>query len=130
MSWEPGRERVRELIDAGKVEQVTPDLVVAHRMLADAGRHLATASQANTRVATTRDLPATTSTMPLPWLPRRAKRPPRSLARMFLPAGYSGGPGPCWELPRFEGEQHNAADPDSGDPRHLGYGANVAWGIL
>lgn len=46
MSWEPGRERVRELIDAGEVEQVTPDLAIARRMLEDAGRHLATASQA------------------------------------------------------------------------------------
>lgn len=46
MSWEPGRERVRELIDAGDVDQVTPDLKIARRMLADAGRHLLTASQA------------------------------------------------------------------------------------
>jgi hypothetical protein len=46
MSWEPGRVRVREMIDAGEVEQVTPDLAIARRMLEDAGRHLATASQA------------------------------------------------------------------------------------
>ena len=46
MSWGPGRERVRELIVAGEVEQVTPDLAIARRMLEDAGRHLATASQA------------------------------------------------------------------------------------
>jgi hypothetical protein len=46
MSWEPGRERVRELIDAGEVERVTPDLTIARRMLEDAGRHLSTASQA------------------------------------------------------------------------------------
>jgi hypothetical protein len=46
MSWEPGRERVRELIDAGEVEQVTSDLTIARRMLEDAARHLATASQA------------------------------------------------------------------------------------
>jgi hypothetical protein len=46
MTWEPGRERVRELIDAGEVDQVTPDLAIARRMLEDAGRHLATASQA------------------------------------------------------------------------------------
>ncbi len=46
MSWEPGRERVRELIDAGEVDQVTPDLTIARRMLEDAGRHLATASAA------------------------------------------------------------------------------------
>jgi hypothetical protein len=46
MSWEPGCERVRELIDAGEVEQVTRDLAMARRMLEDAGRHLITASQA------------------------------------------------------------------------------------
>ena len=46
MSWEPGRERVRELIDAREVDRVTPDLTIARRMLEDAGRHLATASAA------------------------------------------------------------------------------------
>ena len=44
MTWEPGRERVRQLIDDGEVEQVPVDLEVARRMLADAGRHLATAN--------------------------------------------------------------------------------------
>ena len=46
MSWEPGRVRVHEMINAREVEQVTPDLAIARRMLEDAGRHLATASQA------------------------------------------------------------------------------------
>jgi hypothetical protein len=46
MSWEPGRERVRELIGAGRVDQVTPDLTIARRMLEDADRHLTTASAA------------------------------------------------------------------------------------
>jgi hypothetical protein len=46
MSWDPGRERVRELADAGEVDRVTPDIMIARRMLEDAGRHLATASQA------------------------------------------------------------------------------------
>lgn len=46
MTWQPGHDRVRELIDAGEVEGVTPDLWIARRMLEDAGRHLATASQA------------------------------------------------------------------------------------
>jgi hypothetical protein len=46
MSWEPGRERVRELIDTGEVDRVTPDLTIAGRMLEDAGRHLGTASAA------------------------------------------------------------------------------------
>ena len=31
MSREPGRERVRELIDAGEVDRVTPDLTIARR---------------------------------------------------------------------------------------------------
>ena len=46
MTWEPGRDRVRELIDAGEVDQVTPDLAIARRMLDDADRHLTTASAA------------------------------------------------------------------------------------
>jgi hypothetical protein len=46
MSWEPGRERVRELIEATEVDRVTADLAIARRMLEDAGRHLITASQA------------------------------------------------------------------------------------
>jgi len=37
---------VRELVDAGEVDRVTPDLRIARRMLEDAGRHLSTASQA------------------------------------------------------------------------------------
>jgi hypothetical protein len=46
MTWEPGRERVQELIDAGEVDRVTPDLEIARRMLEDAARHLSTASAA------------------------------------------------------------------------------------
>jgi hypothetical protein len=46
VSWQPGSERVRELIDAGEVDRVTPDLAIARRMLEDAGRHLSTASRA------------------------------------------------------------------------------------
>jgi hypothetical protein len=46
MSWEPGRERVRELIGAEELDRVTPDLAIARRMLEDAGRHLTTARQA------------------------------------------------------------------------------------
>jgi hypothetical protein len=46
MTWEPGRERVQQLIDDAEVERVTPDIAVARRLLADAGRHLATASAA------------------------------------------------------------------------------------
>lgn len=46
MSWETGRERIRELIDAGELGQVPPDDGLARRMLADALRHLATAAAA------------------------------------------------------------------------------------
>jgi hypothetical protein len=46
MTWEPGRQRVQELIDAGEVDQVTPDLKIARCMLEDAARHLVTASAA------------------------------------------------------------------------------------
>jgi hypothetical protein len=41
-----GKERVRQLVDDGEVEQVAVDMEVARRMLADAGRHLATAATA------------------------------------------------------------------------------------
>ncbi len=53
MSWETGSERVRELISAGELGQVPPDTRLARRMLADAGRHLATAAAAES----TGDLP-------------------------------------------------------------------------
>jgi hypothetical protein len=53
MSWETGSERVQELISAGELGQVPPDTRLARRMLADAGRHLATAAAAQS----TADLP-------------------------------------------------------------------------
>ena len=46
MSWETGSERIRELINAGELGQVPPDTGLARRMVADAGRHLATAAAA------------------------------------------------------------------------------------
>ena len=46
MSGETGSERIRELIGAGELGQVPPDGGLARRMLADAGRHLATAAAA------------------------------------------------------------------------------------
>jgi hypothetical protein len=46
MSWETGSERIGELISAGELGQVPPDVELARRMLADAGRHLATATAA------------------------------------------------------------------------------------
>jgi hypothetical protein len=44
MTWEPGSQRVRELLTAGELEQVTPDLGLARRLLEDAQRHLDTAA--------------------------------------------------------------------------------------
>jgi hypothetical protein len=46
MSWETGGERIQELLRAGELGQVPPDTGLARRMLADAGRHLATAAAA------------------------------------------------------------------------------------
>ena len=46
MTWEPGRERIRQLIDDGELGRVPPDTAIARRMLDDAGRHLATATAA------------------------------------------------------------------------------------
>jgi HEPN domain-containing protein len=53
MSWETGSGRIQELISAGELGQVPPDTRLARRMLADAGRHLATAAVAQS----TGDLP-------------------------------------------------------------------------
>ena len=53
MSWETGSERIQELISVGELGQVPPDTRLARRMLADAGRHLATAAVAQS----TGDLP-------------------------------------------------------------------------
>src|ERR1700743_2584815 len=44
MSWETGSERIQELIGAGELGQAPPDGGLARRMLADAGRRLATAA--------------------------------------------------------------------------------------
>lgn len=46
MTWEPGRDRITGLIDAGELESVSPDGTVARRLLDDAGKHLNTAAVA------------------------------------------------------------------------------------
>jgi hypothetical protein len=46
MSWETGSERIAELVNSGELGQVPADIELARRMLADAGRHLATAAAA------------------------------------------------------------------------------------
>ena len=46
MTWQPGHDRIEELLAAGELEQVTPADSVASLLLEDAGRHLATAAAA------------------------------------------------------------------------------------
>jgi hypothetical protein len=46
VTWQPGRDRIGELLASGDLEQVTPADAAAHRLLEDAGRHLGTADAA------------------------------------------------------------------------------------
>ena len=46
MTWEPGRDRIAELLDAADLGRVAADLGIAQRLLDDAGRHLITATAA------------------------------------------------------------------------------------
>jgi hypothetical protein len=46
MTWEPGRDKIAELLKAAELERVTADRDIARRLLDDAGRHLATAAAA------------------------------------------------------------------------------------
>ncbi len=46
MTWEPGRDRIAELMDAAELERVAADPGIAQRLLDDAGRHLTTAAAA------------------------------------------------------------------------------------
>ncbi|HTA00024.1 MAG TPA: HEPN domain-containing protein [Streptosporangiaceae bacterium] len=52
MTWEPGRDKIRQLLESGELGQVTVDEAVARRLLADAGRHV----QSATAVAASGDL--------------------------------------------------------------------------
>lgn len=47
MTWQPGRDKIAELLDAAELQQVTADRRVAQLLLDDAGRHLATAAAAS-----------------------------------------------------------------------------------
>ena len=47
MTWQPGREKIADLLQAAELERVTPDRRIAERLLADASRHLATAAAAS-----------------------------------------------------------------------------------
>jgi len=46
VTWQPGRDRIGELLDAKELEQVTADERIARLLLDDASRHLATAASA------------------------------------------------------------------------------------
>lgn len=46
MSWARGRDRIVEVLAAGELELVTPDVGAAHRLLHDALRHIESASAA------------------------------------------------------------------------------------
>jgi hypothetical protein len=48
VTWQPGRERIGQLLAVGELDRVTPDDAVARRLLDDAGRHLSTAAAAST----------------------------------------------------------------------------------
>ncbi len=55
MTWQPGRDRIAELLQAVELERVTADRIIAQRLLDDAGRHLATAADACRHLATAAD---------------------------------------------------------------------------
>lgn len=48
MTWQPGADRIRQLLNTGELEHVTPDHTVARRLLTDADKHLSTAAKAVT----------------------------------------------------------------------------------
>jgi hypothetical protein len=47
VTWQPGRDKIAELLEAAELQQVTADHRIAQRLLDDAGRHLATAAAAS-----------------------------------------------------------------------------------
>jgi hypothetical protein len=47
MTWQPGRDRIAELLEAGELQQVTADTAMAQLLLDDAGRHLDSAAAAS-----------------------------------------------------------------------------------
>jgi hypothetical protein len=46
MTWQPGRDRIAELLEAGELQQVTADREMAQILLDDARRHLVSAGTA------------------------------------------------------------------------------------
>jgi HEPN domain len=47
MTWQPGRDRIAGLLEAGELQQVTADTAMARLLLDDAGRHLDSAAAAS-----------------------------------------------------------------------------------
>src|SRR5580704_16616770 len=47
MTWQPGKDRIAELLQAVQLERVTADRNIARRLLDDASRHLVTAAAAS-----------------------------------------------------------------------------------
>ena len=47
MTWQPGRDRIAELLEAGELQQVTADHAMSQLLLDDAHRHLASAAAAS-----------------------------------------------------------------------------------
>jgi len=46
VTWQPGRDKIADLLAAGELEQVAADRGIAQRLLEDADRHVATAATA------------------------------------------------------------------------------------
>ena len=55
MTWQPGRDQIKRLLDNGELERVTPDTNLARRMLADAGDAITTATKARDAATTILD---------------------------------------------------------------------------
>jgi uncharacterized protein (UPF0332 family) len=47
MTWQPGRDRIAELLEKGELQQVTADTAMAQLLLDDARRHLDSAAAAS-----------------------------------------------------------------------------------
>src|SRR5271165_6768296 len=47
MTWQPGRDRIVALLEAGELQQVTADRAMAQLLLDDARRHLISAAAAS-----------------------------------------------------------------------------------
>lgn len=112
MTWQPGHERIEDLLAAGELEQVTPADSVASLLLEDAGRHLATAAAA----VETGDLAGGLSTR----LRRAAEERRQPARRPGTPCDKSwralGRPGSCHRPVRLHGPRVPGVRADSPRP--------------